>query len=572
MPLTPREEIDRLKRDISVQRLAEARGIKLRRSGKELIGLCPFHKDTSPSLNITPAENVWQCKGACGERGDVIQWVMRAEGISLRHAVELLRRDYLPSTASATGPPPKQSTVPKLPPLFELTADDRKVLAVVVDHYHETLKDSPDSLKAKQYLFHRGLQPSEMIEHFRLGLSNRTLSYHLPDKNRAVGAAMRGRLEKLGILRQKSGHEHFNGSLVVPIFNLQGEVVEIYGRKITRITALRNGTPAHLYLPGPHRGVWNEEALIPSKEIILCEALIDALTFWCANYQNVTSIYGTNGFTDDHRAAFKKHGTKKIYIAYDRDEAGERAAQEHAAELMALGIECFRVQFPKGMDANEYARMTQPATKALGMLLHRAAWLGIRKRPMAAVTEPAASATQTGIEEVRIEPAAQPKIPEPVPSLAAEPEEPATVAKDNISEIAAAKANELPVEINGYEIKITLGDRRYRVLNLEKNTTVGALLVNLLVTRGEGLACGHLRFVLIAASGAVLQAGERGTRRQGRSGIARLGQGAVEARRPATPAHSKNVRTEGGGNLSERGRTNGRVGTTARSTLARPYP
>ncbi len=73
--------------------------------------------------------------------------------------------------------------------------------------------------------------------------------------------------------------------------------------------------------------MWNEEALAASKEIILCEALIDALTFWCAGYRHVTASYGVNGFTDEHRAALKKYGTKKIYIAYDRDDAGEGAAE-----------------------------------------------------------------------------------------------------------------------------------------------------------------------------------------------------------------------------------------------------
>jgi len=86
----------------------------------------------------------------------------------------------------------------------------------------------------------------------------------------------RGRLQKLGLYRE-TGHEHFNGSVVIPIFNqipifnLEADVVQIYGRKITR--ALREGTPLHMYLPGPHRGVWNDEALAASREIILCEAL-----------------------------------------------------------------------------------------------------------------------------------------------------------------------------------------------------------------------------------------------------------------------------------------------------------
>ena len=162
------------------------------------------------------------------------------------------------------------------------------------------------------------------------------------------------------------------------MFNLAGEVVEMYGRKIT--PNLRAGTPVHLYLPGPHRGVWNEEALIASKDIILCEALIDAMTFWCAGYRNVTASYGVNGFTEDHRAAFKKHGTERVYIAYDRDEAGNKAAAKLAEELMEMGIECFRVQFPKGMDANEYALKTQPAAKALGVLADRRGVDGQRAR------------------------------------------------------------------------------------------------------------------------------------------------------------------------------------------------
>ena len=129
---------------------------------------------------------------------------------------------------------------------------------------------------------------------FRLGFANRTLGYGLPEKNRVAGAEMRGRLQKLGILRE-SGHEHFNGSLVIPVFNREGEVVRDV--RAEDHAGLREGTPLHLYLPGEHRGVWNEEALVASKEIILCEALIDALTFWCAGFRHVTASYGVNGFT-----------------------------------------------------------------------------------------------------------------------------------------------------------------------------------------------------------------------------------------------------------------------------------
>jgi DNA primase len=220
----------------------------------------------------------------------------------------------------------------------------------VVAFYHETLKESPEALR---YLELRGLTHPEMMGHFRIGFANRTLGYRVPDKNRREGAELRGRLQRLGIIRD-SGHEHFMGSVVFPVLSLEGSVTEIYGRKIN--DNLRAGTPMHTYLPGQHRGVWNEEALIASKEIILCESIIDAFTFWCAGHRNVTASYGVNGFTEDHKAAFTKHGVKNVWIAYDRDEAGDAAAGRLKEELSAMGIGSHRVLFPKGVDANEYGK------------------------------------------------------------------------------------------------------------------------------------------------------------------------------------------------------------------------
>ena len=217
MARIPEHEVERLRKEISVQRLAEARGIKLMRHGADLVGLCPFHDDKTPSLVITPAKNLWHCLGACSAGGTAIDWVMKAEGVSFRHAVELLREDHLPLSASPIQPV-KQSTVPKLPPLIDPRADDTKLLETVVGYYQKTLKESPEALK---YLESRGLHSSEMIDRFRLGFANRTLGYHLPNANRAAGEAQRGRLQELGLFRE-TGHEHFTGSIVVPIFDGAG--------------------------------------------------------------------------------------------------------------------------------------------------------------------------------------------------------------------------------------------------------------------------------------------------------------------------------------------------------------
>ena len=350
MARIPEREIERLKREVSLERLIEARGIQLKRHGADLHGLCPFHDDREPSLVITPSKNLWHCLGACQMGGSVIDWVMKTEGVSFRHAVELLREDQASSATAATVQPVKRSTVQKLETPLDREADDGELLRQVISYYHETLKQSPEALA---YLEKRGLQHPDVIERFKLGYANRTLAYRLPARNRVAGAEMRGRLQQLGILRE-SGHEHFNGSFVIPVFDEHGAVREVYGRKIR--DDLRPGTPLHLYLPGEHRGVWNWEALAASREIILCEALIDALTFWVAGFRNVTASYGVEGFTEDHLAAFHRYGTERVLIAYDRGDAGEKAAQALAEKLLAEGIGCYRIHFPKDTDANEYAR------------------------------------------------------------------------------------------------------------------------------------------------------------------------------------------------------------------------
>jgi len=89
---------------VSLPRLAEKRGIALRRHGADLLGLCPFHDNHEPFLVISPAKNLWHCLGACGAEGSLIDWVMRTEGISFRYAVELLRADLPAGTGTGSAP------------------------------------------------------------------------------------------------------------------------------------------------------------------------------------------------------------------------------------------------------------------------------------------------------------------------------------------------------------------------------------------------------------------------------------------------------------------------------------
>jgi DNA primase len=485
MPRIADEVIERLKAEVAVERLAEARGVVFERRGADLHGCCPFHDDKTPSLVVTPSKNLWHCLGACQQGGTVIDWVMKAEGVSFRHAVELLQNDYAPVVPATSGAVPKHSTVRKLPTMLERDAEDVKLLGSVVDYYHETLLASPEAL---EYLSRRGIGSKEAIETFKLGYANRTLGYRLPAKTRVEGAAIRGQLQRVGLMRA-SGHEHFSGSLVIPVIGADGVVTEVYGRKL--LDNLRPGTPKHLYLPGPHRGVWNERALVASKEVILCEALIDALTFWCAGYRNVTGSYGVEGFTADHLAAFKAHGTERVLIAYDRDEAGDKAAEKLAAKLQAEGLDCYRILFPKGMDANEYALKVGPAEKSLGVAIRSAQWLGkgTPKSRAASVAESEISDSSRAPDPVlslAAEEAAKdqnphalleptmPPVPEPaLPTL------PARVIPEPAMPPVQAEQKPLGTE---HEHTVTFGERRYRVRGLEKNASYECLKVNVLVS------------------------------------------------------------------------------------------
>ena len=130
----------------------------------------------------------------------------------------------------------------------------------------------------------------------------------------------------------------------------------------------------HLYLPGPHVGIWNpkcfeEPALSgPKGEIILCESIIDALTFWCLGFRNVTCIYGTEGFSDELFQAFIDNKTEIVRFAYDNDAAGNRSAERDAARLCSVGIDCYRIHFPSGMDANAYAFLKSSVPKILVLI------------------------------------------------------------------------------------------------------------------------------------------------------------------------------------------------------------
>ena len=111
MPRVPESELQRLKEEISVERLVGDSGIELKCAGKDLLGRCPFHADDTASLVVTPGKSLWHCFG-CDAGGGPIDWVMKTRSVSFRHAVELLREGLASSLAVEGG---KRTTVRSLP-------------------------------------------------------------------------------------------------------------------------------------------------------------------------------------------------------------------------------------------------------------------------------------------------------------------------------------------------------------------------------------------------------------------------------------------------------------------------
>lgn len=492
----PDDVLARLKAEVSVQRLVEGVGVELRRQGKDLVGRCPFHEDGTPSLLVTPGKNLWHCLGACQAGGGPVDWVMTAQGVSFRHAVELLVQEspalsvLAPARPGTTGPV-KRSTARKLEPIATPDAEDQALLARVVEHYAQALVGAGD---AQALLHRRRLVHPEAVETFKIGFADRSLGYRLPSARTKPGAQLRSRLRALGVLRA-SGHEHFRGCLTIPVLDDQGHVGEVYGRRVQSVDKRTAGS-AHLYLPGPHRGVFNVAAFASVDELIVCESLIDAVTLWCAGFRHVTAAYGADGWTAEQQGAVLEHGITRVLIAYDRDPAGDAGAKTLAGQLTSVGVECFRVELPHGADVNDVAVDAANPTDVLGRYLRRAAWMGTgscgrqpaRPDPAPVPAAPPVAALDPATLELPVDEPAEGNEPEGVPA----PVVPApAVAPQDASPVLRPSTPQPTERATDRELVLRIGTRRWRVRGLEKVTSFDLLRVNLLVATTDGGDAAH---------------------------------------------------------------------------------
>ncbi len=494
-------EIERLTTEISLIRLIESQGYPLQKAGKDRLCPCPFHQDEAASLVISTQNNQFNCL-ECGASGNVIDWVMQTQGVSLRHAVELLADN--PAKLAAQGVKAvKRSRKQHLECPFIVEQDDQSLLNAVMAYYHGQLKHSPEALA---YLKKRGIT-AEAIDYFKLGYANRTLGYRLPPKNIKAGQAIRTRLQSIGLLRD-SGHEHFNGSIVVPIGDEQHDVIQAYGRKVNE--RLRKGTPLHLYLPGSHRGVFNHGVFSETAhemkdtpqavpELILCQSIIDALTFWCYGFRYVTCSYGLEGFTNELEILIKKRSIDRVLIAYRRDTVGNKAATALAERLFAINIECYRVVLPQGMDVNRYCTVAEDTTsvrQALESVLRHAQWMGSeqsQKEKAHQLTHTPKRPSNDGSLALDVDPhmSGESKPIHPLTEKVSLPSPSQTQYLPESALPASPHTEPAPVAIeatiSAHEVTINLDQHCYRIRGLHKNSSYEQLKINLRVDNGHAI-------------------------------------------------------------------------------------
>ncbi|MBL8951106.1 MAG: toprim domain-containing protein [Myxococcaceae bacterium] len=189
--------------------------------------------------------------------------------------------------------------------------------------------------------------------------------------------------------------------------------------------------------------------------------------------------YGVEGFTAHHLDALKRHGVKDVLIAYDRDDAGDAGAEALAKKLMPEGLSCWRVLFPRGMDANDYAVKVAPASKSLSVALRQAAWMGQGAAPGVPSFRGAVDASTSVTPAAASSLVAQP----PATTSAAEIHPAPSSSSSPVS--AAPKAPELQLEEKDDELVLHFGPRRYRVRGLPKALSAEVMKLNLLVSAGE---------------------------------------------------------------------------------------
>ena len=329
--------------------------VSLTRAGRNYIGLCPFHKEKTPSFNVIEDKQFFHCFG-CGKSGDVYKFLEEYRQVSFLESVHLVaERAGIPLQVDVQQTQTKPQNPNQI--LIDIHKDAAKF-------YNAVLKTTKEGQEAKNYLVQRGLT-DELIDYFNIGLSPNEpdFLYQSLAKRYDENALMASGLFNLSE-RTNRVYDAFQNRIMFPLTDDSGQVVAFSGRiwtkedlenkqakyKNTRSTALFNKS-YELYHLDKARPVISKK-----HEVYLMEGFMDVIAAYRAGIENAVASMGT-ALTPDHVRHLKRYA-KKVILTYDGDNAGQNAIAKSLELLKDFNVEIVCV--PEQMDPDEFIQKNSP--------------------------------------------------------------------------------------------------------------------------------------------------------------------------------------------------------------------
>ncbi len=315
--------------------------VALKPRGRNFIGLCPFHKEKTPSFNVNPERQIFKCFG-CGAGGDAIKFVQQIFNIEFKEALELLARraniqlESLKGTVK-TGQGPSKTEI-------------YKANAWAAEVYSRILWKTPTGEPARNYLAGRKLG-REICEQFALGFAPPDGRSLLEAAGRAgVAPAVLG-AAGLALTRGNSFSDLFRNRVLFPIHDATGNVIAFGGRTM--------GDDEPKYLNTPETPVFHKSrsafgilqgrsVIQESKQVVVVEGYTDVMACHQGGIRNVVATLGT-ALTEEHVMVLRRYADQ-IVLIFDGDRAGEKAADRALALFLTMGIDVKVAQLPEGKD------------------------------------------------------------------------------------------------------------------------------------------------------------------------------------------------------------------------------
>jgi len=333
--------------------------VPLRRAGSRHVGICPFHHEKTPSFFVDSSNQMFHCFG-CGTGGDVISFVIKHQNLSFGDAIQYLADRY------HINLPKKDPLHPESAKLAEASRSEQeqvyKVMDFATDFFYRQLQHQEVGKPARDYLFKRALPP-ELVETERLGYALPQwdgLLKHLQSRKIDPDLGVRSGLLARSTRDQGRFYDRFRNRLIFPIRDDRGRVVAFGGRILSTET---QDEPK--YLNSPENPVFHKgrmlyqiararEACRQVRQVVLVEGYMDLLAFHAQRFYRVVATLGTA--LTPHQVRLLSRQVDEVVLAYDGDEAGERAMLRALPLFLQddLAVSCIR--FPDQMDPDDFLR------------------------------------------------------------------------------------------------------------------------------------------------------------------------------------------------------------------------